>query len=156
METEFNGPKLAALAFIAMVYGDPFDLCYALDFQRYRETGQSLTGATYMNTYQGPRMIESVDAYTAMYTAVCWAGGHEHDGPTMVIPEIFNDDEIEFIERALLDDKVSLSDFTGHKLAAMGEEIPYNSAYLSADPLSEADLEWLRRAFEGHGDPKPF
>lgn len=135
-------------------------LFYA-DFYAYRILGQPITGATYQKLQEGPAPREMLreratllDVPAAQLVAKPYFNGVQHR--LVVIPGCEVDPEKAFSpeERTIIDEVVTafwgrsareVSDYSHHErgwnLVDYGETIPYETAWLSVDPLEEEEIK---------------
>jgi len=133
-------------------------ILYFSDFLMYGRTGQSITGCTYQKLDHGPAPREIVRERKAMAkkgeatTAACIAYGHTQK---RLVPlreanlDVFTASEIslvDFVIEALQEHNArQVSDMThdetGWKLAALREDIPYNTVFLAPSEPTSADRE---------------
>jgi Protein of unknown function (DUF4065) len=143
-------------------------LLMASDFGAYERWGESMTGATYEKWPQGhlPRELllaqRDLEAAGAIRIGVEDYYGKKlkritaHREPDM---QEFSEDEIGVIERALrvfgLESASYLSELShleiGWRLADMKEPIPYQTVFLGAGGVSDADLRRGEELASAHG-----
>ena len=143
-------------------------ILYFSDFEAYRRLGQSITGATYRKLSEGPApremlpqrevMLDSGDI--AMEHRPYFAGVQQRVVPRRDIrTEMFRPDELavvdETIEALWHMTAREASDFSHRELgwlaAAPGEEIPYDTAWLSAEPVPQEVEEYAIEVVENLG-----
>jgi hypothetical protein len=142
---------------------------YFSDFIAYSSLGHSITGATYQKQLQGPtarqlllaqRELESEDAaelidraYFAGYTQKRLIPQRKADLSSFTAEEISLVDEV--IEDLRGRSAKEVSDLShravGWQIAEVGEDIPYETALLSDDPLTMEDVERARELASEHG-----
>jgi hypothetical protein len=130
------------------------------DFEAYRRTGSSITGAEYMHLDQGPvphQMLPSTQTLQASGaiaerreetyggTQRRWVALRQANLDLFSAPEIAIVNEI-LTELAPLTNKqaANLSHETmAWRLTESDQEVPYGTALLSSDTPSDEDLRWL-------------
>jgi len=138
-------------------------LLYRADFEGFRLLGHSITGERYMKQEFGPvaydllLALDELAAEGRMTWSLFEAGPYIRKAPTPSEREddqpdltLFPDDERKIMEKAL-DDLAALGgkevsewsheQSSGWRAAEIGQEIPYGTALLSTEPLSEAQME---------------
>lgn len=160
-EKLFDDPKFGAVKLNKVLYFS--------DFLAFAKLGKPITGATYQKLKQGPapkqllparHQLEAND--DAEWVDRAYFGGYTQK---RVIPKrkadlsAFNADEIAIVDRVIDDlrdrsaaEVSALShEAVGWRIAQLGQEIPYESALLSDEPLSEADIERGQELAQEHG-----
>lgn len=142
-------------------------ILFSSDFERFRKTGKSITGALYQHLPKGPAPEQLLPAIRALARTESIEERPENAGEftrLRVVPlrdadlSLFEGDEL-----ATVDDAIKrLWDFTNeqasdesHKTVAWKitrdyQAIPFGTAVLSSSEPNEDDLEWLR-GVAGHG-----
>ena len=135
-------------------------ILYYADFAAYRQLGQPITGATYRKLSEGPapvqlvgarrELIDSGDAaleerpyFTGMQQRLVIADRHNPD------LELFGPGELEIVDSVIdfFEGKTAreVSDFShrepGWVIASGREVIPYETAWLSSEPISQETEE---------------
>jgi hypothetical protein len=137
-------------------------LLYACDFEAYRKLGHSITGATYQKLKYGPAareflpMQDELAQFEAAQVVRRKRGKYEQQ---VIIalwePElgVFTPSELKVVEEtlALLADlggkdasDWSHKESAGWNLVDEGETIPYATAFVSTEPIPDADLDRAR------------
>ena len=137
---------------------------YYADFASFRMFHKPITGASYQKLREGPAprellavresLVKSGDAWIEQRD---WFTGVQHrlciDANRSPNVELFTPDEIELVDSTIefFYGKTAreVSDFSHHepgwRLAEQGETIPYETAWLSGDPIDSATEEIIRR-----------
>ena len=134
-------------------------ILFFADFEAYRRTGQSITGATYQHLPQGPcphQLLPVIDSELAGDAR--WVERSTYAGTQrQLIPlrearvELFTGPEVAIIEEVLTElmpltnSQVSQRshETVAWRLTNRLDEIPYGMALLSNEPPTEDDLSWL-------------
>jgi hypothetical protein len=134
-------------------------LLYRADFEAFRLLGRSITGATYERQDYGPVARELPLALDELAAAgyLVWRhvprGPYTRDVPKAVEPAdtgLFSDDEKAIIASSLEDlatlggkaaSRWSHEQSSGWQARDNGNEIPYASAFVSTEPLSDEQME---------------
>lgn len=144
-DTRFGSTKLNKILFFA-------------DFEAYRRTGQSITGATYQHLRQGPCPHQLLPVIEELGGDVRWVEHSTFPGTQrQLIPlrnarvDLFTGPEVAIVEEVLTE-LGPLTNFQvsqrSHETMAWRltnklDEIPYGTALLSSEPPTEDDLLWL-------------
>ena len=175
MAQEFNQTKFAELVLYIACKSekDPRfgavklnKLLYYADFNAYRRLGQAITGAKYQKLSEGPAPREMLPIRRVMLDASDIAienRAYFNGVQQRIIPlrqpdtSIFRDEELEIVEETI--DALwnmsgrQVSDLShteiGWKVAQRGEAIPYQTAWLSSDPIPQEAEEYWRRVTSG-------
>jgi len=132
-------------------------ILYFADFYAYGESGVPITGATYMKLPRGPAPRELVSVREELSNAgdICIREAKYHGYPQERIIPIreANLDSFMAKEIALVDDIIQklweinaadISNYThrlaGWRIAEDGDDIPYESVFLSDEGLTEDDI----------------
>ncbi len=143
-------------------------ILYFSDFEAYRRLGQSITGATYRKLSEGPApremlpqrdvMLDSGDI--AMEHRPYFAGIQQRVVPKRgARTDLFSAAELavvnETIEALRHMTAREASDFSHRELgwlaADPGEDIPYDTAWLSSEPVSQEVEEYAIKVAENYG-----
>lgn len=133
-------------------------LLYYADRRAYLELGRSITGARYMHLEEGPAPNALVPARREMIEAgdveanTRWYLSHPQERLTAKRkpdPTMFTKDELRVVHDVVRDLRdMNAADVTrlshrewGWRLTSLGEEIPERTAWLSAEPLTVAQIE---------------
>lgn len=136
-------------------------ILYYADFNAYRRLGRSITGAEYRKLNEGPAPREMLSVREAMLDAQSikielrrYFNGVQQRVIALKDPDIslFLAEEIEIVDEtifALWDMSArQVSDLShteiGWKVARPGETIPYQTAWLSSDPIPQEAEEYWR------------
>lgn len=166
--TEFNSGKFKELVLLLAERSkdDPLmsrvklnKLLYRADFEMFRRFGQSITGATYIRGEFGPMAKELPIAEDELSQSGYLTWEMREAGPyTQKVPVAtegadssqFSKPELEVIGAALKElaphggkgaSEWSHEQSSGWQARENGQEIPYASAFVSTDPLSEKQME---------------
>lgn len=138
-------------------------LLYRADFESFRLYGESLTGASYIRGEFGPMASELPRAEVELGRSglLGWeireAGPYEQKVPrALAEPDEtkFSERDLEVVDRALAELQMhggkGASDWSheqsaGWRVRKNGKEIPYASAYVSTQPLSDEQMERAMR-----------
>lgn len=176
MEPEFNEAKFRELIlFIAQeCSGDPYfgsvklnKILYFSDFYAYRKLGQAITGAVYQNLTEGPAPRKLLPIRRALLEekAITMEDRHFFNRvQRRIVPlrqanlELFTDEELaivrEVIEALNGQSARDVSELShaeiGWQLVGQYETIPYRTAWLSPEPLSQDEIEMARSIAEEH------
>ena len=143
-------------------------ILYYADFAAYRTLGCPITGATYRRLAQGPAPVQMVDQRRTLIDAGDvtveprpYFTGIQHRYIAKRSPEkdILNSAEVSILDRVIKGlwhmTARQASDFShnewGWKLAQDLEEIPYPSAWLSAEPVDDWVVEYGIDIAREHG-----
>jgi hypothetical protein len=142
---------------------------YFSDFIAYSSLGHSITGATYQKLKNGPAARQLLPAqhelqteHAAELVESAYFGGFTQK---RLIPQrkaelsSFSADEIALVDEVIEDlrgrSASEVSDLShravGWQIAEIGEDIPYETALLSDDPLTMEDVERARELASEHG-----
>ena len=143
-------------------------ILYYSDFESYRRLGKSITGATYRKLSEGPAPVEMLpqrqvlldSGHIAMEHRPYFAGVQQR-----VVPQREAKTEMfAFEELAVVDETIDAlwhmtareaSDLSHRELgwlaAAHGEAIPYDTAWLSPEPVPQEVEEYASTVAEKHG-----
>ena len=143
-------------------------ILYFSDFEAYRRLGQSITGATYRKLSEGPAPREMLPQREVMLDSgdirmehrPYFAGVQQR-----VVPQRgAKTDLFSAAELAVVDETIEAlwhmtareaSDFSHRELgwiaAAPSEDIPYETAWLSAEPVPQEVEEYASKVAEKHG-----
>jgi len=138
-------------------------LLYRADFEAYRLLGHPLTGETYEKQEFGPVardlpiVLDELASDHRFYWQLIPSGPHTRKVPTVPEDEeaqpdmdLFSDEEKQIIHRVLTElaeyGGKAVSDWSheqssGWQAAKIGDEIPYGSAFVSTEKLSDAQME---------------
>lgn len=134
-------------------------LLYRADFESFRLHGESMTGATYIRGEFGPMASElpRAEAELGQSQLLSWesrqAGPYEQKVPKALQPpdeSKFADRDFPIIDRALVElaphggkgaSEWSHEQSAGWRARENGAEIPYASAFVSTEPLSDEQME---------------
>lgn len=139
-------------------------LLYRADFEAYRLLGQSMTGATYIRGKHGP-MVEHLPIYEDELGGaqrLSWltdtSGPYPRKVPIARLDDVdtsqFSEKELGIVDRALEELREhggkAASDWSheqsaGWRVRKNGEEIPYASAFVSTQPLSDEQMARARQ-----------
>jgi uncharacterized phage-associated protein len=160
-EKLFADPKFGAVKLNKVLYFS--------DFLAFAKLGKPITGATYQKLEQGPapkqllparRELEASDdaewvdrAYLGGYTQIRVIPKREADITKFTADEIAIVDRVidELRNRSAAEVSALSHEAVGWRIAQLGQEIPYESAFLSDEPLSEVDIERGQELAEQHG-----
>ena len=143
-------------------------ILYFSDFEAYRRLGRSITGATYRKLSEGPAPREMLPQRSVMLDSgdismehrPYFAGVQQRvvtqRGPKV---DLFSAEELtvvdETIEALWHMTAREASDFSHRELgwiaAASGEDIPYETAWLSSEPVPQEVEEYASQVAEKHG-----
>ena len=142
-------------------------ILYFSDFEAYRRLGRSITGATYRKLSEGPApremlpqrgvMLDSGDI--AMEHRPYFAGVQQRVVPQRnVRTDVFTADELAVVDEAIEAlwhmTAREASDFSHRELgwlvAADGDDIPYDTAWLSSEPVPQEVEEYAFEVAEKH------
>ena len=143
-------------------------ILYYSDFEAYRRLGASITGATYRKLSEGPAPLEMLPQREALLDSGDIAIEHRPyfaGVQQRVVPQreartaLFTSAEL-----AIVDETIEAmwhmtareaSDFSHRELgwlaAAPGEAIPYDTAWLSPEPVPQEVEEYAFKVAEKHG-----
>ncbi len=143
-------------------------ILYFADFMAYRELGKPITGATYFKLAEGPAPRRLLAARRALVEEGRLAIEHRpyfqgvQKRPTVVGPgsqrELFSDDELHIVT-AIVEyfrgkSARDVSDIShrepGWILAEEREDIPYETAWLSQDPVDQTDEAIARQMADSY------
>jgi uncharacterized phage-associated protein len=145
------------------------ELMYYADFAAYRKLGRSISGADYFHAPNGPVLEDLDPAVTHMAAEGSVAVRYERRPPAVTYAEVVEPrralrDILSQDERAIMDDVVrryrslsgsELSELVhkelGWRLTRNGEKIPYRTAWLSAKPLTDEQIETGKEIAARHG-----
>lgn len=138
-------------------------LLFYIDFMAYQELGASISGEPYIKLQRGPVPLSIVPTIKKM---------HENGDISITERLIFgnylqkrtyplrdpNQESFSVEEKRLIDNIISTfkshngssisklsHDFIGWDVAQMGEEIPYNTVFVSSEKLTDAEREYSKR-----------
>ncbi len=138
-------------------------LLYRADFEAFRRTGRPLTGATYEKQDYGPvaRPLPIVLDELASHGYIIWqriaAGPYTRKVPSAAeAPDLsqFSETELKLINDVISElakyggkgaSEWSHEESAGWNAASIGQEIPYGTAFISTEKLSDAQM---KRAIE--------
>jgi hypothetical protein len=143
-------------------------ILYFADFYAYGESGIPITGATYGKLPRGPapRQLVSVREELSNTGDICMRKTIYHGYPQerMIPIREANLDLFTAKEIALVDDIIqklwginvaNISDYThrlaGWRIAEDGDDIPYESVFLSDEGLTEDDINRAKELINGFG-----
>lgn len=144
-------------------------LLYHADFEAYRLLGHSITGATYEKQAYGPVARELPLVLDELGRSGYLRWEFSHAGPyTRKVPSpaehpdlsLFASDELEIIKRVLGElaghGGKSVSEWShgqsaGWNVADEGAHIPYETAFISTEPIPSEDLERAREFVRANG-----
>ena len=143
-------------------------ILYFSEFEAFRRLGQSITGATYRKLSEGPAPREMLPQREVMLDLGDIAIEHRpyFAGIQQRIVPLrgAKTDLISHAELAVVDETIEAlwhmtareaSDFSHRELgwiaAAPSEDIPYETAWLSSEPLPQEVEEYALRVAENHG-----
>jgi hypothetical protein len=143
-------------------------MLYFCDFAAHRALGASITGSVYEHTADGPALRAAASAWKQLYVdgaitlTPTSADGHDRRVVTALRPSdlpAFSAAELALIKftatkyLSLSADELSAAARRepGWRLTRDGEEIPYRTAWLSADELTEEEINAGREIAEVHG-----
>lgn len=144
-------------------------LLFFSDFFAYAQLGRPITGARYQKLARGPapREIMQVQQYLVQRgDAVIQTRERFGLVQKRLIPlrrprlSIFTPEEIALVDEvvdelwdqsAARTSAISHDQMVGWQIVGMGEDIPYHSVFLSAEPLTAADIERGRQIAAEHG-----
>lgn len=138
-------------------------LLFYIDFMAYQELGVSVSGERYIKLQRGPvplsivptlkRMRENGDI--SITERIIFGKYLQKKTSPLRDPDssLFSDDEKRLIDGIIAMFKIhngsSISklshDFIGWDVAEMGEEIPYNTVFVSNEKLTDAEREYSKR-----------
>jgi hypothetical protein len=150
-DTRFGSTKLNKILFYA-------------DFESFRRTGQSITGAVYQRLPNGPAPHQLLPALGALVGSVTERRVQTPAGSQRrIVPlrdadtSLFSGTEIALVEEVL----TALAPMTGKQvsdashntmawqLTQDGQEIPYGTAFLTVSTPAPSDLVWLKGIASG-------
>ena len=145
-----------------------YKLLYFSDFAAYRRLGQPITGTPYQKIDHGPapldrdRVLSSLERKRALVIQSLWVGGYEQKKPVnLVTPDLgsFSGQEVAIVNEMI--------DFYGDMTAKQIENashdepgwfttdmydlIPYESALVSREPISDKEAEHASALAEKYG-----
>jgi len=140
-------------------------ILYYADFNAYRILGQPITGATYQKLSEGPAPRQMLGVRSRMLDAgaisiehrPCFSGVQQRIVPRREPDKtLFTREELAIVDEAISAlwhmTEREASDFsrreTGWRLARQGEDIPYETAWLSAEPVPQEAEEYGRELAE--------
>ena len=143
-------------------------ILYFADFYAYGESGVPITGATYVKLPRGPvpRQLVSVREELSNTGDICMRKDIYHGYPQerMIPIRGANLDLFMAKEIALVDDIIqklwginaaNISDYThrlaGWRIAADGDDIPYESVFISDEGLTEDDINRAKELINHFG-----
>ncbi|HKI05938.1 MAG TPA: Panacea domain-containing protein [Thermoanaerobaculia bacterium] len=146
-------------------------LFYA-DFEAYRKLGQPISGQKYQKLERGPAPKGAVPVISEMEKAgLCKWEDREYFGLPLkkLIPRrdsdlsVFAPEELD-IARAVINELWDLNaaevsdlshDFVGWQAASLGEEIPYETAFVGKPrPLTPDELAWAHEVIQDYLDER--
>lgn len=134
-------------------------LLWLSDFEAYLTLGQSITGARYVSDKLGPSPVDELLAVRDLEDSgslVQEPGFEQQKLPRAQRPpdtELFSADELALVDR-LLDRYRSWTakrivdlahEHPGYKLVKLGDEVPYESVFISTEPPPREAVELGRR-----------
>ena len=146
-------------------------ILYYSDFYAYRALGQSITGATYQHLEEGPAPKELLAARESLiedgsirlervqyYNRVQDRVFAQRDARL----DRFSQEEIDKVNEVIVGLRpYNASEVTemshkeiGWRVTELGETIPYNTAWLSAQPLTDDQVSLGKKIAEWHGYAK--
>lgn len=134
-------------------------LLFYCDFEAYRRLGQSITGATYRRYQLGPFLREENDALKAFDPERDFEYKRDWDFRKLPAAKLPPDPaRFSATERALIDEildtyreytadqmRLLSHEHPGYKMVRDGEEIPYDSVFVSTSKPSDAAVEFGRQ-----------
>ena len=143
-------------------------ILYFADFFAYGESGVPITGATYGKLFRGPapRQLVSVREELSNTGDICMSKATYHGYPQerMIPIREANLDLFTAKEIALVDDIIqklwginaaNISNYThrlaGWRIAADGDDIPYESVFISDEGLTEDDINRAKELINHFG-----
>lgn len=133
------------------------------DFERFRETGDAITGSDYQAAPRGPLL----EGQKGILEGMAWkhwlrmesrpsGGAHPYHRPIALREpnmSLFTADEMQIIDRIIAEqwgrNATELSDlshaFVGWQVARQGERIPYGVASVFAPEITRDDIEIAKR-----------
>lgn len=137
-------------------------LLYRSDFESFRLLGRSITGERYTKqefgpvAYDLPIVLDELAGEGRLTWSLFETGPYTRKAPTPSQREenqpdttLFSGDELQVVDKALNDlaalggkqvSEWSHHQSSGWRAAEIGQEIPYGTAHISTEPLSEAQM----------------
>ena len=133
-------------------------LLFYMDFDSYRLLGSPITGATYQHLAEGPaprQLLTERDNLIAVGDAALEERERYSVTQHRLVPgrepnlDLFSQDELEIVENVLAKFRAynarEISDHSheewGWRVTEDSEDIPYEAAWISSDPLTQAQIE---------------
>ncbi len=127
---------------------------YYSDFEAYRRLGQSITGASYQKLSEGPAPFQMLpqrrivlDSGDAEMVCRPYFTGTQHRLVAQRSPreDLFDKEELDIVDQVIKGvwhmTAREVSEFShrelGWQATTLGDEIPYQTAWLSSDPVSQ-------------------
>lgn len=143
-------------------------ILYYSDFEAYRRLGKSITGATYRKLSEGPAPLEMLpqrqvlldSGDIAMEHRPYFAGVQQRVVPQRKAKtELFTSEELDIVDETIEAlwhmTAREVSEFSHRELgwlaAVHGEAIPYDTAWLSPEPVPQEVEEYALTVAEKHG-----
>ena len=170
--TDYSAHKLQELILYIATrsLGDPYfgrtklnKVLFFSDFDAFRRTGRSITGAVYQHLPQGPCPHQLLPALDGLAGQIAQVKEPTYAGTQLRLVALrqanlttFSGTEIAIVEEVLSElgplTNTQVSDLSHEtvawRLTESNDEIPYGTAILSSDLPTEDDLRWLEGVAE--------